>query len=440
MPAARTLVLALAASALPLFGVAASTLDTTDPYTLPEGGEKGLDMVMVDAEAMPQEPELARDLPPLPQEEWSGAPVDLLKPVHHLYTDLRRALVRYEMEWGGLPNVRLPAGGPVLGPGSRDPRVMRLRERLGLGAPDPLAPSPFDGALEAKLKAYQQAHGLPVDGKAGPATIASLNLGPEHYKALLLINMERARRLPAPGMPNSKKYILVDAAAARLTMYEDGRPVDGMKVIVGTDKSPTPMMAALMRYANVNPYWNIPPDLVAKTIAPRVLSEGPKYLADRRYEVLDSWENDAKVVDPATVDWQSVASGKTELRVRQLPGGSNFMGEIKFMLPNHYGIYLHDTPNKTLFAQDTRQLSNGCIRLEDARRLARWVFGDMPVAGSPDAEQRVDLKEPIPVYITYMTAGFEGGQLAFRSDAYERDRSLLAKFDPLGPSTRVIAR
>lgn len=436
MPAVRNIVLVVAASALPLSALA----ETVEPYSLPQGGEKGLDMVMVDPEAMPIEPELARDDLPMPEEEWSGAPVDLLKPVHHLYTDLRRALVRYEMEWGSLPNFRIAADGPVLALGSRDPRVVRLRERLGLPAPDPLAPSAFDPLLEARLKAYQQAHGLPVDGKAGPATIASLNLGPEHYKALLLINMERARRLPAPGMANARKFILVDAAGAKLTMYEDGRPVDSMKVIVGTDKSPTPMMAALMRYANVNPYWNIPPDLVAKTIAPRVVAEGVKFLTDRRYEVLDSWENDAKVIDPATVDWPSVASGKTELRVRQLPGGSNFMGEIKFMLPNNYGIYLHDTPNRELFAQERRQLSNGCVRLEDARRLARWVFGDMPMATSPDAEQRVDLKEPIPVYITYMTAGFDNGQLAFRSDAYERDRSLLAKFDPLGPSTRVTAR
>lgn len=440
MRAAPTLLLAFTAAILPLPASAESGLED-DPYSLPEGGERGLDMVMVDAEAMPQEPEQARDdLPLLPEEEWSGAPVDLLKPVHHLYTDLRRALVRYQMQWGSLPSTRIPESGPVLAAETTDKRAALLRKRLGLGEADPLAPSPFDLALQDKLRAYQAAHGLPVDGKAGSATIRSLNLGPKHYEALALINMERARRLPPPGGPNSRKYIVVDSAAARLTMYENGQPVDSMKVIVGTDRSPTPMMAALMRYANVNPYWNIPPDLVAKTIAPRVLSDGVGYLADRRYEVLDTWEDDARVIDPATVDWKAVASGKQELRVRQLPGGSNFMGDIKFMLPNHYGIYLHDTPAKDLFAQDARQLSNGCVRLEDARRLARWVFGEMPAATSPDAEQRVDLKEPIPVYITYMTAGLDGGQLAFRGDAYGRDRSFLARFDPLGPSNKVTAR
>ena len=439
MPVSRSFLLAFAALTLPVSAPAADWMEN-DPYSLPEGGEKGLDMVMVEAEAMPQEPELARGLAPLLEEEWSGAPVDLLKPVHHLYTDLRRALVRYRMEWGGLPRVRIPEEGPVLAIGSTEPRAMMLRERLGLPEPDPLAFSPFDSELEKRLREYQKAHGLPVDGKAGPATLASLNLGPAHYEALALINMERARRLPAPGMPNSRKYILVDAAASRLIMYEDGRPVDSMKVIVGTDRSPTPMMAALMRYVNVNPYWNIPPDMVARNIAPRVIAEGVKYLSDRRYEVLDSWESDARVIDPSTVDWQAVASGKQELRVRQLPGGSNFMGDIKFMLPNHYGIYLHDTPAKELFAKDDRHLSNGCVRLEDARRLARWIFGEMPRATSPDAEQRVDLEEPIPVYITYMTAGLQGSDLAFRSDAYDRDRQLLAKFDPLAPNFRVSAR
>jgi murein L,D-transpeptidase YcbB/YkuD len=221
-------------------------------------------------------------------------------------------------------------------------------------------------------------------------------------------------------------------------MFEDGQPVDSMKVVVGTPQSPTPMMAALMRYVNVNPYWNLPPDLVAKLVAPNVLKYGVGFMADKRYQVLDSWEDDAKVIDPATADWKAVASGATELRVRQLPGGSNFMGEIKFMLPNNYGIYLHDTPAKDLMQKDQRQLSNGCVRLEDARRLARWLFGEMPRAHSEDAEQRVDLAAPVPVYITYLTAGITPeGRLAFAPDTYGRDSRLLARFDPLAPRRTV---
>jgi len=438
MPNLRRLILLLTAASLPHPAVASSQGAPDDPYSLPAGGEQGLDMAVVDADAMPQEPEQARDdaAATIPNEQWTGAPVDLMRPVHPLYTELRRALVRYQMDWGGLPKVFVPDNGPVLALGTTDRRALLLRQRLGLGAPDPLAPasSPFDGRVEQRLKEFQTAHGLPVDGKAGAATLAALNRGADYYQQRILLNMERARRLPAPGTANAARYILVDAAAARLWMYENGRAVGSMKVVVGTPLSATPMMAALMRYANVNPYWNIPPDLVRKAVAPNVIANSVKYLADKRYEVLDTWEDDAKVIDPSTVDWKAVAAGTQELRVRQLPGGANFMGEIKFMLPNHYGIYLHDTPAKTLFGQDERHLSNGCVRLEDARGLARWVFGDMPEASSPDAEQRVELKQPIPVYITYLTAGIApDGKLAFAPDTYGRDGQLLARFDPLGP-------
>jgi murein L,D-transpeptidase YcbB/YkuD len=409
-PKPLPLLLALAA-ALATPALANEQGGANDPYSLPAGGEAGLDMAVVDAEAMPQEPEQADERLLEMDEGWSGAPVDLMRPVHPLYTELRRALVRYQMEWGSLPRMLIPENGPALAPGTTDPRAAILRQRLGLGPLDPLSysTSAYDFLVEERVREFQAAR-------------------------LIAINLERARRLPAPGTPNAKKYILVDAAGARLWMFENGQPVDSMKVVVGTPQSPTPMMAALMRYVNVNPYWNLPPDLVAKLVAPNVLREGVKFLADKRYEVLDSWEEDAKVMDPATVDWKAVASGKTELRVRQLPGGSNFMGDIKFMLPNHYGIYLHDTPAKELMAKENRHLSNGCVRLEDARRLARWLFGEMPRPQSADAEQRVDLPAPVPVYITYLTAGITPeGRLAFAPDTYGRDGRLLARFDPLAP-------
>jgi hypothetical protein len=192
------------------------------------------------------------------------------------------------------------------------------------------------------------------------------------------------------------------------------------------------MMAALMRFASVNPYWNVPPDLVAELIAPRVLSEGVTYLAERRYEVLDGWEDDAKVIDAGTVDWNAVAKGTLELRVRQLPGGTNSMGAIKFMMPNEYGIYLHDTPNKALFAADNRWVSNGCVRLEDAERLARWVFGAMPQASDSKWEEQVPLQQAIPVYVTYLTVGATADGPTFRADPYNRDKVVLERFADAG--------
>ena len=118
--------------------------------------------------------------------------------------------------------------------------------------------------------------------------------------------------------------------------------------------------------------------------------------------------------------------------MRQLPGSTNSMGNIKFMMPNEYGIYLHDTPGKVLFAQDDRWLSNGCIRLEDAHRLAKWLFGRMPNASSPDAEDHVQLDRLVPVYVTYLTVGADPGGVTFRPDRYGRDAPLLARFAGAG--------
>jgi murein L,D-transpeptidase YcbB/YkuD len=391
--------------------------------------EPGLDMILVDAEAMPAEPELAADQPQVEDISWTGAPVDLLKPIHHIYTDLRRQLIRYQRDWSSLPQVRVPEKGPSLVLGADNARVQALRERLGLS---PIGG--FDTALVEQVTAFQRVHGLPADGKPGPLTLAALNRGAVHYERKLLMNMERARRLPAPG--STKRYILVDAGSARLWMYENGRVVDSMKVIVGSPSSATPMMAALMRYASVNPYWNVPVDLVASLIAPRVVSGGTSYLVDRRYEVLDSWEGDAKVIDPASVDWSAIAAGRAEARVRQLPGGANSMGAIKFMMPNEYGVYLHDTPNKALFGGEDRWVSNGCVRVEDAERLARWIFGAMPRPTHSDREDHLELFEPMPVYITYLTASAEGGATLFRPDPYERDAKVLARFAGDGPAMR----
>jgi murein L,D-transpeptidase YcbB/YkuD len=128
------------------------------------------------------------------------------------------------------------------------------------------------------------------------------------------------------------------------------------------------------------------------------------------------------------VDWSAVAAGRSEARVRQLPGGINSMGAIKFMMPNEYGIYLHDTPNKALFGSQDRWLSNGCVRVEDAERLARWVFGDMPRPTHPEREDHLQLYEPMPVYLTYLTAAPDSGESFFRPDPYERDTKVLARF------------
>jgi murein L,D-transpeptidase YcbB/YkuD len=247
----------------------------------------------------------------------------------------------------------------------------------------------------------------------------------ESQRRQVWTNLARIRAIPA--MPQGR-HILVDTASARLWMYEDGRPVDSMKVVVGKPELQTPMMAGFVRAAVLNPYWNIPDDLVRNTIAANVLDKGLGYLRSGRYEVFSDWQAREKV-DPNTIDWRAVHEGRFRVHVRQLPGGDNFMGKVKFVFPNAQGIFLHDTPDKHLLREDVRQLSSGCVRLEDAARMHRWLMGEPLPARVREVEQVVPLPEMVPVYITYLTAMPQGQTIAFHSDPYGRDGMQLAAVD-----------
>jgi L,D-transpeptidase YcbB len=236
--------------------------------------------------------------------------------------------------------------------------------------------------------------------------------------ARIRLNLERARLLPGAAIG---RHIVVDAASARLWMYDGDRLYGSMKVVVGKPTEPTPMMAGLIRYAALNPYWNVPPDLVKVRIAPSVLAEGYGHLNDKGYEVLSDWSDNPGRIDPRRIDWKAVADGRFDLPVRQRPGPANMMGAMKFMFPNDFGVYLHDTPNKELFGLADRKQSSGCVRVEDAKRLAKWMFGKVPKAKNGMAEQHVSLPKPVPVYITYLTVAPQAGRLAFRDDFYGRD-------------------
>ncbi|WP_309611869.1 L,D-transpeptidase family protein, partial [Sphingomonas sp.] len=243
---------------------------------------------------------------------------------------------------------------------------------------------------------------------------------------LLRVNLMRARALP--GVLQGGRYVLVDAADARLDMVEDGVVRDSMRVVVGRTDNATPMLAGVIRYAIVNPYWNVPPDLAATRLAPHIISEGPGWLVKYHYQVLSDWTDKAKVVDPTTIDWAAVAAGKMpDIRMRQLPGAENSMGRVKFMFPNDMGIYLHDTDDKSLFAEPARQRSGGCIRLQSAPKLARWLFGKPLATVSAKPELKVPVPVPVPVYITYLTAAPVGDTIAYREDIYGRDGLAAAK-------------
>jgi murein L,D-transpeptidase YcbB/YkuD len=352
---------------------------------------------------------------------WSGAPVDLFSSVNPIYTDLRRGLVKYQQRWGNLPQLPVPAG-PALKSGMTGDRVAALRARLGLPEGNK-----FDAALAAQVKEFQSVHGIKPDGIAGAGTIEALNRGARYYEQLIIINLERAKRLPSPE--EQRKYAIVDAGNARLSLWENGRKVDEMKVVVGKAETATPMMAAYIKYASVNPYWNVPPELVRSLVAPRVVAQGVSYLTDREYQVMTDYSDDAQLIDPHSVDWQAVVDGRQDVRLRRLPSPANSMGMMKFMLPNYFGIYLHDSPEKEHFTKNELWISNGCVRVEDYKRLAAWLFdGSVPKGKDPKIEQEVDLPKPVPVYMTYLTAQPTATGVQFMADHYGRDEHLMERF------------
>ncbi len=234
-----------------------------EPLDLPPSVEQGVDMIYIDQELAPSAQRQGDMVHDADFGDFDGAPLDFLGATHPLYTDLRRGLVRYEMDYGSLPQVKIPEG-PALKLNSTGDRVALLRQRLGL--PEG---TKFDAALAEAVKKYQSVHGFKADGIAGNATIGSLNLGYKHYESVLLLNLERARRLPRTS--ETGRYILVDAGSAKLWMYENGRPVDSMRVIVGSHATETPMMAAQLKYLSLNPWWNTPPELVQSSVAPGVI-------------------------------------------------------------------------------------------------------------------------------------------------------------------------
>ena len=233
----------------------------------------------------------------------------------------------------------------------------------------------------------------------------------------LLANLDRVRSLPAKG-----RFLLVDSGVSMLTLYQDGQAIDSMKVITGTEELPTPLIASYMYYITYNPYWHAPDHLVRKTIAPNMLHLGQSYLKSHGYHVIQDWSETPTVIDPTTVDWKGAAAGKVHLKIQQDPGPLNSMGILKFPFPNPEDIYLHDTPDHSKFNLANRNLSNGCVRVEDARRLGTWLLGRPPVSPGNTPETRVQLPGPTPIYLTYITAQVRDGKLSYLPDIYGWDR------------------
>ena len=234
-------------------------------------------------------------------------------------------------------------------------------------------------------------------------------------RARLSLNLDRARILPSPWV----RHIEVDASSGELYWYEAGKRAGTMRVVVGAKQTQTPMLVGQIQWAIVNPYWNVPDYLTRDSIAKKVL--GGRSLATMHMQALSGWSSDAAVLPANAIDWHAVAQGSETPRIRQLPGPFNSMGRVKFLFPNKLGIYLHDTPERDLLAKDDRHFSNGCIRLDKALVLGKWLLG-RPVGdagGKPETPEMLPV--PVPVYLTYLTAQPSRHGVTFRPDIYGRD-------------------
>jgi murein L,D-transpeptidase YcbB/YkuD len=344
-------------------------------------------------------PQLAAQVEAAAVQAQSGEPADIAAAERVLST----AWVEYAQ------NVKRPTSGMIYAYDVLKPQGSRADQILLTAAAAPSL-TQYLNSVATVNPIYSQ-----LRDTAWAQAQATGNLTPDPR---LLANLDRVRSLPANG-----RFLLVDAGSSMLTLYQNGQPIDSMKVITGTEELPTPLIASVMYYITYNPYWHAPDHLVRKTIAPNVLKLGLSYFRSHGYDVIDQWSEHANVIDPKTIDWKAAAAGTLHLKIRQDPGPLNSMGILKFPFPNPQDIYLHDTPDHSKFSLANRNLSNGCVRVEDAKRLGRWLLGQDPVSPGRDAETRVQLPRGTPVYLTYITAQVKDGKLAYRPDIYGWDRA-----------------
>ena len=315
------------------------------------------------------------------------------------------------------------ADGPTLKPGMTDWRVVNLRQRLNIAdqVTDPLV---YDAGVVTAVKAWQTSKGLKPDGMLGKGGLAVLNAVPANPVATILVNLERWRWMPEDLGPF---YVRVNIPNFNLDIYRDAKVIYTTRIVVGQTDKQTPIFSDQIETADVNPTWNVPSSIATKEMLPKAIAN-PGSLSG--YQVFENLDGTFRPVDPTQVDWSSVDMRR--IQIKQPPGDDNALGSIKFLFPNPYAVYLHDTPSKSFFQRDYRALSHGCMRVENPWDFAAVLLQDDPnvsvaklkalVGGR---ETAVNLTHKIPVHITYFTAWIDGsGDLQLRNDLYGHDKNM----------------
>jgi murein L,D-transpeptidase YcbB/YkuD len=277
------------------------------------------------------------------------------------------------------------------------------------------------------VKSFQRRHGLEADGLVGKGTVAALNVPVEERIAELTVAMERWRWMPESL---GRDHLIINIAGFDLKLVENGKLTDHMAVVVGKPYSRTPVFSDRVRYLEFNPYWNVPTSIAIKEELPKLKTNPAARQAAGFEAVLGD-----KVYQLTQIDWSQYGPGNFPFLIRQRPGPNNALGRVKFMFPNQFDVYLHDTPSRSLFGEESRAFSHGCVRLSRPLDLATEVLNgrtagwsrariDSVVAGKERTV--VNLGTPLPVHITYLTAWVDDGTPNFRNDIYEQDAKLIA--------------
>ncbi len=358
-----------------------------------------------------------------------------LRPGYGVYQRLRQAYRDFETvaSAGGWP--AFPPG-PKLKIGARDPRVEALRLTLAAMGDYSLPADAgsdrllFDGGLEAAVRTFQNRHGLEPDGVVGAGTAVALNVPAQQRLTQIRANLERWRWIT---QDLGERYIIINVADFRVAVVEGGREILSMAAIVGRSYRRTPEFSGRLSYLEFNPTWTVPPKLAREDILPKII-EDPGYLDEKGIRVFENWKEGAREIDPYEVDWAHLDPDRLAYKFRQDPGPLNALGRIKFMFPNKFDVYLHDTPEKGLFSRAVRTFSSGCIRIEKPVELAEYILRQRPewsrekiLAAMEDSETRIiRLKDPLAVHLLYWTAWLaDDARVHFREDIYSRDAAIV---------------
>ncbi|HIJ91181.1 MAG: L,D-transpeptidase family protein [Desulfobulbaceae bacterium] len=340
---------------------------------------------------------------------------------------LEKSLAQYQQlaDQGGW--VRVP-DGPSLHEGDANERISLLKKRL-LTSGDLAATTAqgdhFDTPLMEAVQRFQTRHGLTADGVVGPNTLAALNVPISERIRQLTASLERCQPLPQLLEP---RHILVNIADFTLKLFENGKPVLSMPVIVGKTYRQTPVFTGRIATLVLNPNWEVPHSIATKDLLPKIQKD-PGYLAQLHLRVFRDRKQSA-AIDPATVDWTKLTQEHFPYRLSQPSGPDNALGQVKFLFPNPYDVYLHDTPARELFQKDSRTFSSGCIRVAKPLDLAVYLLkgtklgtmDSLTAAITRKKTQYINIPAPIAIHIVYMTAWVDSeGTVQFRPDIYHRN-------------------